>query len=368
MNRTVSATRVALEVIEEIDEDWEEYNPSKGPFVAHMIAGSIAGLAEHGIVYPIDTVKTFYQARYDSAGGETTSGKKALMNTWKEGGFRRMYRGIFAVILGVVPAHSAYFSIYEVAKEQFGANRKGHHPLAAAASGAAAVIAHDMFMTPLDVVKQRLQLGCICQNTNQCYNGVADCALGIVREEGYIALFRSLPTTMLMNIPYSAVNVAVNESARRIINPSGNFDTKTFLSSGAIAGAVAALFTNPLDVAKTRLQTQSINFSALGSSQSMKKSAGTSTRGLSTSVGATAGAFENVRTTHFAVSKPTPQLRYKGLFDTMKRVAREEGASALMRGSMLRMVAHAPAVGVSWTAYEYCKTWLTSPGSIYHEE
>ena len=48
MNRTISAKRVAQELIEEIDEDWEEYNPSKGPFVAHMIAGSIAGLAEHG--------------------------------------------------------------------------------------------------------------------------------------------------------------------------------------------------------------------------------------------------------------------------------------------------------------------------------
>lgn len=234
MNRTTSRAKGSGS--DEIDEDWEEYNPSKGPFHVHMIAGSCAGLAEHGIVYPIDTVKTFYQARYD--GGAAGAGERALKNTLQQYGWRRMYRGIFAVFLGVVPAHSAYFCIYEVAKESFGANGSGHRPLAAAASGACAVMAHDLFMTPLDVVKQRLQLGCICENTNQCYNGVADCARGIIKQEGYIALFRSLPTTLLMNIPYSAVNVAVNESARKFISPSGQFDEKTFFLSGAMAGGV----------------------------------------------------------------------------------------------------------------------------------
>ena len=56
--------------------------------------------------------------------------------------------------------------MYEISKEKFGANLQGHHPFAAAASGACATVAHDLFMTPLDVIKQRLQLG--------CHNGVVD--------------------------------------------------------------------------------------------------------------------------------------------------------------------------------------------------
>ena len=78
------------------------------------------------------------------------------------------------------------------------------------------------------------------------------------KTRGSFAFVRSLPVTLLMNMPYSAVNVAVNESARKFISPSGVYDMKTFLLSGGIAGAVSALVTTPLDVAKTRLQTQSI--------------------------------------------------------------------------------------------------------------
>lgn len=355
MNRTTSRAKPSSSDVAEIDEDWEEYNPSKGPFHVHMIAGSCAGLAEHGIVYPIDTAKTFYQARYDN--GAAGAGKQALKSTIEQHGWRRMYRGIFAVFLGVVPAHSAYFSIYEVAKESFGANESGHHPIAAAASGVCATMAHDIFMTPLDVVKQRLQLGCVCQNTKECYKGVVDCTRGIVRQEGYIALFRSFPTTLLMNVPYSAVNVAVNESARKLISPSGQFDEKTFFLSGAIAGGLAALFTNPLDVAKTRLQTQSISSAPVTSTFEKGVSAASkNTRGLSTSV--SPGTFGSPALTRALYTSPKSHLRYSGLFDTMQKVAREEGPEALLRGSLVRMLAHAPAVGVSWTAYELCKKFL----------
>ena len=51
-------------------------------------------------------------------------------------------------------------------------------------------------------------------------------------------------------------------------------------------------------------------------------------------------------------------VRYNGLFDTIMTVAKEEGPMALMRGSVVRMLAHAPALGVSWTAYELCKKFV----------
>lgn len=40
-----------------IDEDWEEWDPSKGSFVHHMIAGSAAGVMEHVAMFPLDTYK-----------------------------------------------------------------------------------------------------------------------------------------------------------------------------------------------------------------------------------------------------------------------------------------------------------------------
>jgi hypothetical protein len=57
------------------------------------------------------------------------------------------------------PAHALYFSTYEAAKNLLGGNREGHHPVAAASAGAAATLVNDAAMTPVDVVKQRLQVG-----------------------------------------------------------------------------------------------------------------------------------------------------------------------------------------------------------------
>ena len=40
------------------EDDWEEYDPKSGlTFTDHMIAGSCAGLMEHVVMYPVDTLK-----------------------------------------------------------------------------------------------------------------------------------------------------------------------------------------------------------------------------------------------------------------------------------------------------------------------
>ena len=46
---------------EEIELEWEEWD-GKSPWLHHCVAGSIAGVAEHTLLYPIDTVKTHMQS------------------------------------------------------------------------------------------------------------------------------------------------------------------------------------------------------------------------------------------------------------------------------------------------------------------
>lgn len=164
---------------------------------------------------------------------------------------RELWRGAPTVAAGCVPSHAAFFSVYEYAKEATGANKPGHHPLAAASAGAAATMLHDLILTPVDVVKQRLQLG--------LYRGALDCARQVLRKEGLMAFFRSYPTTVAMSVPFQAVMVASNESLRKVIDPSGNVSIGTALGAGAVAGGIAALATNPFDVIKTRLQTQGLH-------------------------------------------------------------------------------------------------------------
>jgi len=42
------------------DDDWEEWD-GKSPFWVHCVAGSVAGVGEHVLVYPLDTVRTHIQ-------------------------------------------------------------------------------------------------------------------------------------------------------------------------------------------------------------------------------------------------------------------------------------------------------------------
>lgn len=104
-------------------------------------------------------------------------------------------------------------------------------------------------MTPLDVLKQRMQLG--------LYAKPIDALRAVVRTEGVHALYSSYFTTILMNVPNAAVLVVTNDWMKSILNPSGKQNFSAFLVSGLVAGALSGFVTCPLDVIKTRIQTQS---------------------------------------------------------------------------------------------------------------
>lgn len=257
-------------------------------------------------------------------------------------------------------------------------SKQGHHVLAAAACGAAATFAHDCIMTPLDVVKQRLQLG--------FYSGILDCLKKVVRHEGPKALFVSFPTTLLMNIPYGGVMVATNESLKQIMNPSGERNVPAFFLSGAGAGALAALITNPLDVAKTRLQTQCMLLHPTSSLPPQKiaqqtvpatiQTAGVATAARNTidkkskirEVGRTKanaiGTKLNCETLRCAAQevdgtvKSCKIVRFTGLLDTLQIILRNEGLLGFTRGLRPRLITHIPAVATTWTTYEVVKRLL----------
>eukprot|EP00611_Tribonema_gayanum_P014330 TRINITY_DN2567_c0_g1_i3.p1 TRINITY_DN2567_c0_g1~~TRINITY_DN2567_c0_g1_i3.p1 ORF type:complete len:262 (-),score=60.70 TRINITY_DN2567_c0_g1_i3:475-1260(-) len=178
------------EAVAVADLDWEDWS-GEGNFVHHMLAGSIAGITEHTVMFPVDTIKTHIQCMRECP--ERQAGARVLEMVRGQG-MLRLWRGVGTMFMGCVPAHAAYFSVLEASKSRFGANAGGHKPVAAAAAGGLATVFHDAFMTPMDVIKQRLQLG--------YYRGIGDCVRTIVRTEGARALYRSFPTTLFMNIPY----------------------------------------------------------------------------------------------------------------------------------------------------------------------
>lgn len=143
------------------------------------------------------------------------------------------------------------FYFYNIIKKSL-INKTNYESLAISCAGVCATALHDLCMTPFDVIKQRLQIG--------EYNGRLSKAMyQIFTVEGAGTLLRSYPTTLILGVPYSAIMLPINEWLKKTMNPSGKLNPIVFFLSGGIAGSVAAALTCPLDVVKTRLQTQHVN-------------------------------------------------------------------------------------------------------------
>eukprot|EP01062_Namystynia_karyoxenos_P059164 TRINITY_DN50591_c0_g1_i1.p1 TRINITY_DN50591_c0_g1~~TRINITY_DN50591_c0_g1_i1.p1 ORF type:complete len:350 (+),score=94.38 TRINITY_DN50591_c0_g1_i1:83-1051(+) len=216
-------------------------------FWEHCVAGSCAGVMEHAAMFPLDTLKTRIQSIHVGA-KYRYSLKRAARDILRQEGFLSLYRGLLPAVSSALPAHAAYFSVYEAAKDRL--LRSYPEEVSYMLGGAAACVAHDTCSVPFDVVKQRLQEGRLGARCSACQVCVDVC-----RQEGLGALFRSLPATVAMNVPHQAVHWLVYESAKNATGREIEEQLATdFIVCGAVAGAAAALVSAPFDLVRTRLQ------------------------------------------------------------------------------------------------------------------
>ena len=142
------------------------------------------------------------------------------------------------------------------------------------------------------------------------HRSVVTCARTVFRNEGLSAFYVSYPTTLMMTVPFTAVQFTVYEYVKRILNPKNEYSPISHITAGGMAGAVAAGVTTPLDVAKTLLQTR-------GTSQDAD--------------------IRNAR----------------GIVDAVKIIFRRDGLKGFARGLSPRMLTHMPSNALCWASYEF---------------
>ena len=92
---------------EPIDEmEWEEWDRSSTSFGVHMLAGSLAGLAEHTSIFPIDTLKTNIQCERCGSQQGPFKTMECARNMIQRDGILRLWRGVSATFAGCVPGNS----------------------------------------------------------------------------------------------------------------------------------------------------------------------------------------------------------------------------------------------------------------------
>jgi len=325
-------------------------------------------------MYPLDTVKTHMQALKPGQPRNLSVLEVVRSIARDNGGLGGYWRGCTAIASGCVPAHIALFTSYEYSKKRLLTSDGEHEPLRAAMCGACATVCHDLIITPMDVVKQRMQLG--------VHRGIGDCLRATVRREGLGGLYRSMPTTLAMNVPFGGVLVASNESLKLSLGLGSSSGSSRpsepgselpwyFLSAG-LSGALASFATQPLDVVKTRLQTQDLLSSvyddlagtACSSSKPSRTEAEPGPRSSGASSAAPAGSAEGARAAEAgrgaACSRTSANAapKYTGFVPAVSTILREEGASAFFRGIVPRMIHAAPSAAMCWGTYETVKTFL----------
>ncbi|KAG6397434.1 hypothetical protein SASPL_143601 [Salvia splendens] len=182
-----------------------------------------------------------------------------------------LYSGLAGNLAGVLPASAVFVGVYEPAKQKL--LRTFPENLSAVAhltAGALGGMAASFIRVPTEVVKQRMQTG--------QFNSAPNAVRMIVAKEGFKGLYAGYGSFLLRDLPFDAIQFCIYEQLRLGYKLAAKRDLIQI--SSALTGAI----TTPLDVIKTRLMVQ-------GSAN-----------------------------------------QYKGIFDCVQTIVRDEGPSALLKG------------------------------------
>ena len=130
--------------------------------------------------------------------------------------------------------------------------------------------------------------------------------MGIIKQKGILGLYKGTSATMLRDVSFSVCYFPLfaNLNALGPKTHPGSSKTVFWWSfiSGCAAGSISALFVNPADVVKTRLQL---------------------------------------------INKDAGAQSYNGILDAFTKILKQEGITAFFRGGLCRMIVIAPLVIIS---------------------
>ncbi|KAF4595540.1 mitochondrial 2-oxodicarboxylate carrier 2 [Ophiocordyceps camponoti-floridani] len=227
------------------------------PFVYQFAAGAVAGVSEILVMYPLDVAKTRIQLQTGKGtGAESYNGmvdcfRKIIRNE----GFSRLYRGISAPVLMEAPKRAIKFGAFDgwgKTYRRLFATPEMTQPLSIL-TGATAGTTEAFVVVPFELIKIRLQ----DKSSMGRYTGLTDCLIKTVRGEGLMALYQGLESTMWRHAVWNAGYFGVIFQVKRLMQTDESNKGKKLVSdfiSGAIGGTAGTILNTPFDVVKSRIQ------------------------------------------------------------------------------------------------------------------
>ncbi|KAJ1799279.1 Mitochondrial carrier protein ymc2 [Coemansia sp. RSA 2399] len=281
--------------------------------VKDCVAGSVGGIAQVFAGQPFDTVKVRLQAQPDLYSGTMDAVRKTIRND----GFSGFYKGTTTPLIGVGLCVSIQFLVVEHMKRTFGQMNntpKGQSPVLSAPqlymAGAAAGVANSVVSGPVEHIRVRLQVQ--TAGASAQYKGPLDCIRQIYGSAGIGGIYKGqVPTIIREFNGYGMYFLAYEALVQREVAKTGM--ARSELSSGlvclygAAAGFAMWLTSYPIDVVKSKLQTD--GFSA-------------------------------------------DSRKYGGSIDCVRKIMKQEGVKGFFRGITPCILRAAPANAATFVGFE----------------
>jgi len=176
----------------------EKLRPHVSSGLGGFAAGGCAGMCAAAATYPLDL------ARGVLGGSGGTSIWQVLVDAWKQGGVKALYRGATPTLLGAIPFDGLRFGVVGLLRRRTPepVESRGRAVARSAAYGGCAGLVAGVATFPNDTIRRCLQ------QPHHEYRGYVDCALSLVRENGVPRLYRGLAPSLIRAAPSVAIQFA----------------------------------------------------------------------------------------------------------------------------------------------------------------
>ena len=220
------------------------------------------------IEHPFDTVKVLLQAQNTSNAKDIAGTVRyrgvwhCVSHTYKTSGIRGLYKGLLSPLLGSTFEVAVLFAAVGRFKQALASNFDvSHMPvLSAAVSGAFGGLVVPFVLTPIELIKCRLQVQQGASRASWMYKGPWDCLVKTVRQDGLSkGLYRGNCCTLLREIPGCFCWFGTYELVCQTFSTHGNgkenLSPVVHMLGGGIAGVAYWTSGYVADTVKTQIQT-----------------------------------------------------------------------------------------------------------------
>ncbi|KAH7525149.1 protein MITOFERRINLIKE 1, chloroplastic [Ziziphus jujuba] len=282
--------------------------------------GGIAGAFTYVCLHPLDTIKTKMQTK--GASEIYRNAFDAVVKTFQTKGILGFYSGVSAVIVGSTASSAVYFGTCEFGKSILSKFPNYPSVLIPPTAGAMGNIISSAIMVPKELITQRMQAGAKGRSWQVL--------LSILQKDGVLGLYAGYSATLLRNLPAGVLSYSSFEYLKAAVLSStkrSNLEPIQSVFCGALAGAISASITTPLDVVKTRLMTQA----------------------------------------HVEAVSRVSAAMYSGVSTTVKQILKEEGWVGFTRGMGPRVLHSACFSALGYFAFETARLAILNQ-YIKHKE